>query len=112
MNKFKEVLNVTVKVSELYKVGKALASSELYIEHESDNDNEWFDLISESKGVVCMDGEECEIISFVDNEGVVFLNKNGEKDMQFTLYGQEVLIATGYNQMELVTNTIKCTIAG
>ena len=96
MNKSKEVLNVTVKVSELYKVGKALTSSELYIGHETDNGEEWFDLISESKGVVCMDGEECEVVK-IDNDGKVLLRNNeGETETEFVLSEREFYVATGY----------------
>lgn len=51
-------------------------------------DVDYYDLHHLS-GIVCMDGEECEVINEYDDY-FVLVNRNGEEDMEFTLTHEEM----------------------
>ena len=59
------------------------------IEHETDRDidgnpTEHYDLRNNNGDLVCMDGEEVEVI-WESEDAVTFLNENGEEPTKFTL---------------------------
>ena len=59
-------------------------------ENNENGDVEYYDLYTTS-GLVCMDGETCEIID-VKEDCLVLKNKDGERDMTFTLTYEEANI--------------------
>lgn len=53
----------------------------------------YYDLLTVESGIVCMDGEECEILSSND-EVVELSNSNGEQTTTFKLTKEEYKVAT------------------
>lgn len=53
---------------------------------------EYYDLQDNNGNILCMDGEECEILDSSNN--VVLKNLNGEISTEFILSNKEYLIAT------------------
>lgn len=82
--------NVCVSVAQLYEqYGDSLVYCD--IEVEKDGYEQYYDIID--NGVVCMDGEVCEVIS-EDEYRVELLNCNGEVYRKFTLTREEFEVAT------------------
>lgn len=75
---------VCLSIKSLYDgYGENLAYCNISIDDEG-----YYDLQTLEIGTVCMDGEECEILS--DNKGIVILvNNNGECNCQFKLTKEE-----------------------
>lgn len=106
MTNKKEILTVCVSVEELFSMGRDMNNSDLSISHDKDGDQEWFDLVENAMEIVCMDGESCEVVEVTD-EYATFKNKEGEYDTEFTLYGDDVKVATGYTLEELQKKVFK-----
>ena len=84
---------VCVSLQSLYETGKELSDTTTYIQKDTDGELEWFDLHSKLGGVLCMDGEECEIVS-IDNDFVTLLNREGDENTEFIFSKDEFEIAT------------------
>lgn len=54
----------------------------------------YYDLRDEHGNLVCMDGEECEVVYELSSRMYKFVNRNGEYDATFYLTKEEVDIAT------------------
>lgn len=101
MKNKKEILTVCVSVEELFSTGRELKDRDLFIEHEKDDEQEWFDLKSTGSGIMCMDGESCEVVEIYENYDVLLKNTDGESVKEFMLSEEEFKISTGSNAKEM-----------
>lgn len=93
MENLTKTKEVCVSLKSLYETGKELSDTAIFIQKDTDGELEWFDLHSRFGGILCMDGEVCEIVS-IDNGLVTLLNKDGEEENEFTLNIEEFEMAT------------------
>lgn len=81
-------MKVTVSVKELYESN--IVTEEVYIDTENNDNGEigYWDLYNDKYGLVCMDGETCEIIS-IDENSITLKNEDGENATKFVLTFEE-----------------------
>ena len=83
---------VCVSVQALYnEYGEDLTYNEIEVS-DSTTHGKYYDLYADS-GLVCMDGEECEVIARTNNS-ILLANRNGEVDTHFELSSEEFERAT------------------
>ena len=79
---------VCLSIERLYeKYGESLTHCTI-----STKDEGYFDLRTIEAGIVCMDGEECEVLKD-DEFGITLINRDGEADCEFKLTKEEFEIA-------------------
>lgn len=85
---YKTGMKVTVSVKELYESN--IVTENVYIDTENNDNGEigYWDLYNNKYGLVCMDGETCEIIS-VNEDSIILKNEDGENDTEFVLTFKE-----------------------
>ena len=99
--KYIKGMSVTVSVKELYESN--VITENVYIDTKNDENGNigYWDLYTDKDGLVCMDGETCEIIS-VNEDSITLKNEDGEKDMEFVLTFTEADICCFvYPELEL-----------
>lgn len=66
------------------------------IEHSSEEETntDYYDLIDNYGHIVCMDGENCQVIYEEDKDRYKLINRDGEVDTEFYMTKEELLIAT------------------
>lgn len=76
--------SVTVSVKALYESN--IIAENVFIDTEDDENGNtsYWDMYTHKDGLVCMDGETCEIVSVNDNS-ITLKNEDGEKDVEFIL---------------------------
>lgn len=70
-----------------------ISCGEIRHSYQEETDTHYYDLYNSKGEIMCMDGETCQVISELENE-VMFLNQDGENDVEFTLTKEEFEYAT------------------
>lgn len=85
---------VCVSVKTLYeRYGKNIVNGEIECSPVGQENPtcDYYNLYDRYGQIVCMDGEECEIVD--DTNDVLLLNRDGEFDVTFTLTKEEFAVA-------------------
>ena len=105
-----EKITVSISLKALYDNG-IKGWGEYYIETEPSNEDEidepgeaeeygYYDLY-DNNGVVCMDGEDCEIVN-IDEDEVLLCNRDGEKEKLFTMSKETFEIAALFRNADRI----------
>jgi len=74
---------ITVSLETLYSIfGRNLKYGVIEHGYQKETDTHYYDLETTSAGIVCMDGEECEVLQILDDR-VLLANKAGEEETLF-----------------------------
>lgn len=94
---------VTVSVKMLYESN--IITENVYIDTESDETGHlgYFDLYTDKDGLVCMDGETCEVVS-VHEDCITLKNEDGERVTEFVLTFEEAVLSCFKTEIEGAAN--------